>query len=84
MDLIEMMRDRAKDAGGDKLLEEAADALAAAREDGERLDFIVGMWSRNLTPELAAVVEAFRDGSPDRTRAAIDQARGKGRGGSER
>jgi hypothetical protein len=32
-ELIELLRDRARDHGGDKLLEEAAAALEAARED---------------------------------------------------
>jgi len=36
-DLIAELRARAKASGGDKLLEEAAAALEAAREDGARL-----------------------------------------------
>lgn len=46
-DLIELLRKRAADHGGDKLLEDAAAALEAAREDAERVDWL----ARQSIPE---------------------------------
>ena len=80
---IELLRERAAERGGDKLLTVAADALEAAREDLARLDWLsqhdVGIchlghgdyqWYSYAIPKPEHGMLGLR--------AAIDQARGKG------
>lgn len=91
-DLAQMLRDRAAAHGGDKLLEEAAAALEAAREDAEcamdglRYAALVWVLSDEIeqSPENvdSAARRMIRGGaefrrSRPRTFQAIDQARGK-------
>lgn len=69
-DLIERLRARAKQCGGDWLLNEAAAALEAAREDAKEVGTVLGGEFHYLRPS---------HGLPDGTMLyAIDQARGKG------
>ncbi len=88
-DLIERLRARAKQHGGDKLLEEAAAALEAAREDGARLNWMDANGFTayraidpidGLSGHATVVHETQRPRRgcvADTIRAAIDQARGK-------
>ena len=69
--MIERLRARAAEHGGDKLLEEAAAALEAAREDADRWRWLRDKRTR---AELEIVLH---DEGPELD-AAIDQARGKG------
>ena len=83
-DLIEALRLRAR--GGDKLLEEAAAALEAAREDAERLDWLAreastlcGSRDRGGYELPYFDITSGRECcDPGDLRAAIDHARGKG------
>lgn len=86
IDLIEMLRDRAEDSGGDKLLEEAAAALEAAREDVERYRWLREEGHPDSDSGVAVSVERWGGWGRPQTSypsgaeldAAIDQARGKG------
>ena len=71
-ELIERLRLRAAAHGGDKLLEEAAAALEAAREDGERLNYVM----RHVRGSELRRMGIHTNGGDHRP--AIDQARGKG------
>ena len=77
-DLIERLRARAEASGGDKLLEEAAAALEAAREDaaeakqnGYELGLLAGAQEEERLRGVIARYELKLD-------ADIDQARGNG------
>ena len=85
-ELIERLRLRAAAHGGHKLLEEAAAALEAAREDAERLDWLAReastLWGSRDRGGYELPYFDITSGreccNPGDLRAAIDQARGKG------
>ena len=87
-ELIERLRLRAAAHGGHKLLEEAAAALEAAREDAERLDWLAReastLWGSRDRGGYELPYFDITSGreccNPGDLRAAIDQARGKGVG----
>lgn len=65
-DLIELLRERAADHGGDKLLEEAAAALEAAREDAcvalvADIRFACGDNGKRMQPELVEFIRGLAE-----------------------
>ena len=72
-DLAQMLRDRAAAHGGDKLLEEAAAALEAAREDAAAVNRVLA-----VVEEFEGCTGAGYRYMAANIRSAIDQARGKG------
>ena len=83
-DLIAELRARAEASGGDKLLEAAAAALEAAREDAERWRHARRILTVEDIESSQDMFDAFGfEGDEHENRkadAAIDQARGKGGG----